>query len=198
MFRPLATVLILILFTFSCAITLDKREEKLVYNAKSFVKRITSMEGGHCSSTIVFYKGKSRHLTNAHCCTNPMLYNDEAVTFKKIDVTNDLCEITHNNMEKQGIYLSTKRLELTDVVYTIGFPGPYDLTIGQGRVVGIMVASTFNGQLLHRTTSFAIGGSSGGAVLDRDANLVGIVSQANGLSHGAFIPVEIVTMFLNE
>lgn len=197
MFRPLAAILILILFTFSCAITLDQKEEKIVFNSRSFVHKIHSFLGGHCSSVFVSYKGKTRHVTNAHCCTTPMAYNNKEVTFGKIDTQNDLCELKHDGLNRTGINISQKVLEVTNIVYTVGFPGPYDLTIGQGRIVGLLVPSSFNGQLLHRTTSFAIGGSSGGAVLDQDGNLVGITSQANGLGHGAFIPAEVLKSFLN-
>jgi hypothetical protein len=197
MFRPLATILILILFAFSCATTLNQKEEKIVYNSKSFIYKINSLTGGHCSSVFVSYKGKTRHVTNAHCCTTPMLYNGKNTFFQKIDEKNDLCELTHGELNRTGINLSQRVLEVTNIVYTVGFPGNYDLTIGQGRIVGLSMESSFNGQILHRTSSFAIPGSSGGAVLDEDGNLIGIVSQANGINHGSFIPVEVLRSFLN-
>lgn len=172
-------------------------EDKLVYNANNHVKKISTLTGGHCSSTIVNYKGKIRHITNAHCCTTAMFYENEEVKFLKIDVPNDLCEISHSKMSKTGINLSQETVKVTNIVYTVGFPGPYDLTIAQGRIVSLLYVSPVNQQFLYRTTSFVIGGSSGGAALDKNGDLLGIVSQANGLGHGSFIPLSSVIIFLN-
>jgi hypothetical protein len=197
MFRPMALVLILSLSTLSCTLLSKNNEQKIVYNAKAYVKKVTNIEGGHCSSVFVSYKGKTRHITNAHCCTAPMLYEDKPVAFLKVDTVNDLCELGHDNISKRGINISSRIPETTDVVYTVGFPGPYELTIGHGRIVSGLWSSPLNNQLLYRTSSFTIGGSSGGGAFDENGDLMGIVSQANGLAHGSFIPMVAVREFLN-
>lgn len=172
-------------------------EERLVHNAKAHVKKVFLLGGGHCSSTIVSYKEKVRHITNAHCCMQPMFYNKQGVRFLKIDIPNDLCEISYDGMSKTGIRMSSLPIKPTNIVYTVGFPGPYDLTISQGRIVSEFYVSPLNNQFLYMTTSFTIGGSSGGAALDKNGDLYGIVSQGNGINHGQFIPLDTVKQFLN-
>lgn len=93
--------------------------------------------------------------------------------------------------------MSSKKPEVTDIVYTVGFSGPYDLTISIGRIVSGLFMSPLNDQLLYRTSSFTIGGNSGGAALNEQGDLFGIVSQSNGLNHGSFIPLETIRVFLN-
>jgi hypothetical protein len=175
----------------------QSREQKIVFNAKAYVKKIISVEGEHCSSVFVSYKNKVRHITNAHCCKSQMFYNQEPVTFLKINEPNDLCEIGHKNISKTGVNFSPNTPEVTNIVHTVGFSGPYELTIGLGRIVSGLYELPLNGQMLYRTSAFTIGGNSGGAAFDENGDLFGIVSQGNGLLHGAFIPATAVKEFLN-
>lgn len=197
MIRPYLVVTLLLMFVLSCAITPVNNEKKVVFNAKAYVHKVTNVLGGHCSSVYINYKNKVRHVTNAHCCVNPLFIDGKEVKFLKIDIPNDLCELGHDNIPKRGINMSQRTPEVTDIVYTVGFSGPYDLTISIGRIVSGLYLSPLNDQLLYRTTSFTIGGNSGGGAFDEEGNLFGIVSQSNGLNHGAFIPLVTVKSFLN-
>jgi hypothetical protein len=202
MFRDVAIGLALLFSTTSMILVNVPKavspEQKIVYHSKNHVKKIMSVLGGHCSSVFVKHDGKIRHITNAHCCTIPMLYGKDVVEFGRIDVNNDLCELKHKNMTKDGILLSQKTAELTDIIYTVGFPGYYDLTISQGRIVTRAVPSTLSDQYVIRTSAFTIGGSSGGAALNADGDLIGIVSQGNGIPHGSFVPLYVLREFLNK
>ncbi len=197
MIRPYLVVTLLLMFVLSCAVTPVNNEKKVVFNAKAYVHKVTNILGGHCSSVYVSYKNKVRHITNAHCCGEPLLLDGKEVKFLKIDVPNDLCELGHDNIPSRGIRMSQKTPEVTDIVYTVGYSGPYDLTISIGRIVSGLYLSPLNDQLLYRTSSFTIGGNSGGAAFNEEGDLFGIVSQGNGLNHGAFIPLEAVKAFLN-
>lgn len=197
MIRPYFVVALLLVFILSCSITPVSNEKKVVINAKAYVHKVISSLGGHCSSVYVSYKNKVRHITNAHCCTNPLLLDGKEMTFLKIDISNDLCELGHDNIPRKGVKLSNKTPEVTDIVYSVGYSGPYELTISIGRIVSGLYLSPVNGQLLFRTSSFCIGGNSGGAALDEEGNLFGIMSQANGLNHGSFIPLTSIKAFLN-
>jgi S1-C subfamily serine protease len=202
MFRNIAISLSLLFSTLSLVLISNMKnknsDEKIVYNAKNHVKKIMSITGGHCSSVFVNYDNKIRHITNAHCCTMPMIYNKKIVTFEKIDVNNDLCELKHDSMSITGITLSNKIPEVTDIIYAIGFPGSYGLTIGQGRIVTRAIPSTISNQYIIRTSAFTIGGSSGGAALNANGDLIGLMSQGNQLLHGSFVPLYVIKQFLSK
>lgn len=198
MIRLLTIILLICLTISSCGTILyQSKEQKVVYNAKTFVKKIVSINGGHCSSVFINYKNKVRHVTNAHCCKLTMLYKDKEVKFLKIDEPVDLCELGHDDMSKTGINFSPNTPEVTNTIHTVGYPGHYELTIGQGRIVADLYNSPLNNQLLYRTSAFTIPGSSGGGAFDENGDLFGIVSQGNGLLHGAFIPAKTVKEFLD-
>lgn len=198
MIRPYLVVLFLTTLIISCTnLVKEDYESKVVFNSKSYVKKVTGIIGGHCSSVFISYKNKVRHVTNAHCCVAPMLYNGKPVEFKKIDESVDLCELSHDEIPKKGINFSQNVPEVTDIVYSVGYSGFYDLNISQGRIVTPLFISPLNGQFLYGTSAFAIPGNSGGAALDKKADLFGIVSVANGLLHGSFIPAAVVKSFLN-
>ena len=198
MIRPYFVVALLLTFILSCGILLPiSPEKRIVYNAKTHVHKVISIMGGHCSSVYVNYKGKIRHVTNAHCCDAPLLLNSQELKFLKIDKENDLCELGHDKIPSTGIAMSQIDPEVTNIVYTVGYSGPYDLTISQGRIVSGLYRSPLNNQLLYRTSSFTIGGNSGGAAFNENGDLFGIVSQGNGLNHGAFIPLAAVRKFLD-
>jgi S1-C subfamily serine protease len=200
MLKNIAVSLSLVLSIISLVLVTEptRIENKIVNNSKKYVKKIESVMGGHCSSVFVKHDSKVRHITNAHCCQVPMIYGKEITGFVKIDVQNDLCELTHKFIPKDGIELSDKIAVATDVVFTVGFPGLYDLVIGQGRVIGRPVQSEHTDQKINLTSAFVIGGSSGGAVLNADGDLVGIVSQGNRMMQGAFVPLYVVKQFLNK
>lgn len=103
MIRPYLVVTILLTFLFSCAITPVDNEKKVVFNSKAYVHKVMSVLGGHCSSVYVNYKNKVRHITNAHCCENPLLLDGKELKFVKIDVPNDLCELSHDNIPSRGV-----------------------------------------------------------------------------------------------
>lgn len=198
MIKPYLVIAFLVSFTLSCGLLMPRNtEQRIVYNAKTHVHKIVSVMGGHCSSVYVNYKGKVRHVTNAHCCVMPMIFNAKELKFLKIDKENDLCEIGHDKMPPTGIAMSQTDPEVTNIVYTVGYSGPYDLTISQGRIVSGLYRSPLNDQLLYRTSSFTIGGNSGGAAFNENGDLFGIVSQGNGLMHGAFIPLSALRKFLD-
>lgn len=198
MFRPYLVVLFLTTLIVSCtSFVQEDIESKLVFNSKAYVKKVEGVLGGHCSSVFVMYKGEVRHLTNAHCCEVPMLYNGKEAKFKKVDVAVDLCELEHNDFPERGLNISQDAPEITNIVYSVGYSGTYSLNISQGRVVTGLFISPLNGQFLYGTTAFTIRGNSGGAALDRKGDLFGIISQANGLNHGSFIPAIIIRAFLN-
>lgn len=198
MFRPLMTVLILSTLIMSCSELLVKtKEQNIVFVAKNYIKKVKTLDGGHCSSIFVNYKNKVRHITNAHCCKTPLVYEEKVVEFLKIDTVNDLCELGHNSLPSSGVNISYHTPEVTDNVHAIGFPGMYELTISDGKIVSGLYESPLNGQKLYRTTTFTIPGSSGGAAVDDNGDLLGVVSQTNGYSHGSFIPVKAVIEFLN-
>lgn len=197
MYQAFTALLLLVFIMVTSANDPRSIEKKVVYNAKHYVKKVFTSDGGHCSSTFVKYKNKVRYLTNAHCCKTDLSLDGSPVSFIKIDIQNDLCELSSSNMLKDGLNLSSTDIQITDIVYTVGFPANYDLTLDKGRVAAINYISTVNNQVLVATTAFSFGGSSGGAALNEYGNLIGIVSQANGLGKGYFIPLKTIRDFLN-
>lgn len=200
MYRSVVIMMSLIMLISCGFFNVQTKEQILIANSKMFVKKVTMMvddSGGYCSSTYVIYKNKTRHVTNAHCCGADLYMDGKQLKISKVDVPNDLCELKDPSESKGGFFISYNAPEVTDSVYTVGFPIYYDLTIDKGRIVSGLKASMLNQQLLYKTTAFTYGGSSGGAALDENSLLLGIVSQANGLAQGAFIPAKTLIEFLN-
>lgn len=197
MYRFVGTMALLI-GLISCAMfNPNLQEQTIVYNAKHYVKKVTTPEGSYCSSIYVNYKNKVRHITNAHCCRTSLLLNNEPMSIVKVDVPNDLCELKDKVMPAKGINISLTKPQVTNNIYTVGYPANYNLTISTGRIVTDLTPSSLNGQFLYQTTAFVFGGSSGGAALDENGRLIGVVCQTNELAHGMFIPITSVVNFLN-
>ncbi len=173
---------------------------KVDYNNLAFnmVKKINFESGGHCSSTFIKYKNKIRHVTNAHCCKEQVYYNEEPVNFKQVDIPNDLCELDHNYIPNYGLDLSISEVKTGDIVYNIGFPLVFIITKSMGEISDFKYTLTVNKQPLTATTALTLPGMSGGAAINSDGKLIGIVSQTNGMGEGRFIPLETVKEFLDK
>lgn len=191
----LLQIIFLGLLFFSCSsLNYNLDINNLAFNT---VKRINSANGGHCSSVFINYKDKIRHITNAHCCNKPMSYVEELVFFKKVDVKNDLCELTHNSIPNYGIELSNIKTKIGDTVYHIGYPFEFILTKSFGEVHTLNYDNNAGKQLLTLTSALTLPGMSGGAAINKNGKLIGIISQTDKLGQGRFIPIEVLIGFLN-
>ncbi len=192
-------ILVLLIGLLSCIVFNPKQQEQtIIYNSKHYVKKINTPNGLYCSSVYINFKNEVRHITNAHCCGKSLYIDNIIMKTIKIDQALDLCELKDLKIPKNGIDISNKLPEITDIVYIVGFPADYGLTIDMGRIASDLTPSGFNGQILYQTTAFAFGGSSGGATLDENGKLIGITVQTNTVNHGMFIPMKDVVNFLNQ
>jgi len=165
---------------------------------KEFVNKIITTDGNnYCSSTFVEYKGKIRHITNAHCCVGKLSFNNSPATIKKVNILTDLCEITHNKIPVFGAKIINKDLEPGDKVYSIGFPSTYqNFSISEGYVVTEPVIDNF--KTIIYTNAWSYFGYSGGATFNAEGEVVGINSvMMREHQHGGYIPVAILKEFLN-
>ena len=182
-------------------------EEKLIKRiSTAYVKKNQQVYSpdqiGSCSSVFVSYRGKIRHITNSHCCpiSSKVYYNNQPVKINKVDTSVDLCELSHKQIPKLGLFLSSTDAELGDKIYISGFPTGHYFSIAEGHVTTHLYRQDIAdliGLPLMKTNAFLDQGGSGGAVINSSGYLIGIASvmyQKN--SHGAFIPVSFLKEFL--
>lgn len=158
-----------------------------------------NMDAGHCSSVMIKYKGKVRHVTNSHCCQQPIFYKGEALTIIKDTPNYDLCEISNAHKATTGINLANSEAQIADRIYIAGFPiGGHDFSLTTGFVTTDIRYDIVFGRPIRLTNCFATFGNSGGAVIAVDGTLVGILSvSSRAFNHGGYIPLTIIKDFLN-
>lgn len=155
--------------------------------------------GGLCSSVFVNYKNKVRHVTNSHCCQQPVYFKGKLVEIVKQNPITDLCELNHNDKPKIGINMSNNEAEIGDRIYIAGFPiGGHEFSMSTGFVTSKVKMDIIPFRPLIITNAFATFGNSGGGVISSKGLLVGITDVSNiRFNTGGYIPIKVLKDFLN-
>lgn len=181
------------------------KEQNIINISNEHVKQIFTADGGWCSSVVLEYKSHIRQVTNAHCCKVPMFRNNSFVEFIKIDTKKDLCEFTTKVLPLSGIKLSERTVNFNQTTYVAGFPdGFHGRLITKGVVTGFYVKgiNETNPKIpptyLDTVSNFVAGGNSGGAAMNEDGELIGIIAQRDSFYTGRYIPLPVLRFFLDN
>lgn len=177
MIKPYLVISFLVSFTLSCNLFAKDPEEVVKKKAIESVALISLMDGkAFCSSTFVKYKGKVRHITNNHCCVAPMMYNTSPITIIKTDPINDICEISHDNIPKNGLAFA-KSIDILERSFGVGFSSfsmrPNELSGFKFRYTVGNIAGVIEEIVSIISSSLSFPGMSGGPLLNSKGEILG-------------------------
>jgi hypothetical protein len=120
----------------------------------------------------------------------------EAIGTTAIDTTRDLALLKIASVRGTPLRLgNSDAVAVGDEVFAVGNPAGFEGTFSQGLISGIRI---IEGRRMLQTTAAVSPGSSGGPLLNRSGEVVGIVSEffSEGQSLNFAIPTSALTMLL--
>jgi hypothetical protein len=167
------------------------------------VALVSLMNGkAFCSSTFIKYKDKVRHITNNHCCVEPMMYNTSPITIVKTDPINDICEISHDNMPKNGLVFA-KSINILERSFGIGFSS---FSMRENELSGFKfrytignIAGVIEEVVSIISSSLSFPGMSGGPLLNSKGEVLGQTKmRMNDDGYLVATPFAILQIFLDN
>jgi len=196
---PLST-----LFIFSALSVGQEDVAKRIYTtaADSVVLIYTEQDGKPVGQGSGFVVKNGKVVTNAHVANSgkPFLMAGPAkipLTLDRIDATNDLALLSPGvELLSVPLEVQSKDPSVGENVYVIGNPEGLEKTISQGIVSAVR---DFDGRKLVQMTSPVSHGSSGGPVLNKSAEVVGVTVGAlkEGQNLNFAVPASVVQKFLS-
>jgi len=182
----------------------------LYYDAQAYVVRIRPAAGGQGAGIVVSTAGEI--LTNAHVvqgADEPQIeiHSGEVFPAKVVrrDSRHDLALVLVEVPAAKWVPLQLKRISMPPVgseVYVIGHPLGLGWTVTRGIVSAHRKAGEVAPMAMIQTDAAISPGNSGGPLLDRNGNLVGLVVfklSGGGVENVSFaIPASIIAGFLAE
>jgi serine protease Do len=158
----------------------DVERTVLIGLSNSIVKVITENRGGSISVGTGVVLGRGKVVTNCHVTQKAeriQLLHDGMtwnVTAQASDVQHDLCLLSAQRLDLPAVKVgSATQLKPGDDVAAAGFAFGQRPHFAPGKVVNLHALD--NGNVVQTTAQF-FPGDSGGALIDRDGKLVGILS----------------------
>jgi S1-C subfamily serine protease len=156
---------------------------KVLAEASNSVVTIIRTES-HGSGTVISQDGYI--LTNAHVCGSDTVLkirfkngDETTATLLRMNIDEDLALLKFDNKNKiPGLILMKDNSDVTvsDEIYVVGTPA--DLTLGQSISRGLISGErVIKKRKLYQTDAAINGGNSGGAMLDKKGNVIGIPSS---------------------
>lgn len=156
---------------------------KVLAEASNSVVTIIRTES-HGSGTVISQDGYI--LTNAHVCGSDTVLkirfkngDESTATLIRMNIDEDLALLKFDNKNKiPGLVLMKDNSDVTvsDEIYVVGTPA--DLTLGQSISRGLISGErVIKKRKLYQTDAAINGGNSGGAMLDKKGNVIGIPSS---------------------
>lgn len=212
-------ILLIFLVSIGSNIFLKSLDEAIDINNKAIFRRAYAImhfsdgdfSSSYCSSTLIKNTSLSSfYLTANHCC--PVLGQDVVLsnpTTKKILLGSvykkapypgpDLCLIRAERSTEQPIEVlnSSNDPYYGQQVYSISTPENQVGQISEGRTTSYDFTQNWP---LRMTSLLAYGGSSGGGILDKNNNLIGIISMVatNGPSYVYAVNLMDIREFINK
>lgn len=146
-------------------------------------------------------------VTNFHVfseCENIMVYHNNVkigtADIIDADMEQDILVLKIDNLDLKGIQIgNSNNVNVGEKVYAIGSPMGYENTISEGIISGIRSVNNDESMLIQVTASISEG-SSGGAIVNSEGELIGISTSQikNGQNLNFAIPVNSVIDYKNS
>ena len=149
--------------------------------APSLVRISAETSNGSLFSGTAISLGNKKFVTNCHVTatseTLSLVLHDGTVytpVTQAAIAENDLCLLTFRNTDIPAINRRNSPLKLNEAVYALGYNGgARSLTFQKGEILALFPHN--NGMVIQTSAAFAEG-ASGGALTDKEGNLIGILT----------------------